>query len=519
VLSDEQTHPSSAERPFAKCWIPLAWIGWWLIALWPLAGHWATNPQYTYGWLVTPLAVLLTWRRWHTRPAPDLPARWSLPLMWISAAAVFPAWLIAQPNPGWRLVPSLLALSAVAGTVALTARLGGKSWTRHFAFPILFTLTAVPWPSSLEEKLMQGLMQFVAGVTVALLNFGGLPALQRGNLVEVATGLLGVDEACSGVRSLQAALMASLFLGEFHSLKSGARIALVATGFLSALITNIARTTFLSVSAARHGIEAVGQWHDPAGYTVLTVCLVFIAVLAEWLRARHSTGVAPPSVSPAHPMPARAGIVLAGWLAFVFLGTEAWYFRGQTGNTVTWTVALPNDATESALPDATLSLLGCDRTRAANWNDEAGAKWTLFFLEWFPHRSRTVQLAQVHRPEVCLPSMGFLEAGPRRSISISAAGFDLAFTSMHFRDPGGRDAFVFHCPWEIIPGGAGRNTTFSDSTRATSLRRVWQRERVIGQQVAEFIVTGSPSREAAEASLRKQIGALIQQVTLPAGGK
>jgi exosortase len=494
-----------------------AWIGWWLMALWPLAGHWNANPQYTYGWLVPPLAVVLAWRRWHTRPAPDRPARWSSLLMFISAAAVFPAWLIAQPNPGWRLVPSVLALSAVAGTVALTARIGGKSWARHFAFPILFVLTAVPWPGFLEEAIMQGLMRFVAGVTVALLNLGGLPAVQRGNLVEVATGLLGVDEACSGVRSLQAALMASLFLGEFHRLKSGARIALVTAGFVVALLTNIVRTAFLSFSAARHGIEAVAKWHDPAGYTVLSACLLVIALFAEWLRGRHRTATATPSVSPAQTLPARTGIVLAAWLVFVFAGTEAWYFQKQSGDTLKWTLALPKGAREEALPEATLGLLGCDRTRAANWSDDAGARWTLFFLEWFPHHSRTALLAQVHRPEVCFPSTGFLETGPRRTISITVAGFDLAFASLHFQDPRGRDAFVFYCPWEIIPGRPGRNTSFSDSTRATSLRRVWQRERVVGQQVAELIVTGLPSREAAEASLRTQLGTMVQPLVLPAG--
>jgi exosortase len=495
-------------------WIGTGLGGWWFLALWLLAGHWATNPQYTYGWLVAPLALWFAWQRWATRPAPSQPSGWSIPLALLSALAVFPIWMIAQPNPGWRLVPALLALSAVLGTMALCARLGGESWAAHFAFPIFFMLTAVPWPGFIEETLVQGLMRFVAGVTVALLNFADLPAMQRGNLIEVPAGVLGVDEACSGVRSLQTALMSTLLFGELYRLKPGARFALVAAGFVAAVLTNIARTVFLSVSAGRGGLDAMGRWHDPAGYMVLTVCLVIIAIVAERLRVKHSAPVkTTPVPAAAQPLPAYLGILFTFWLVFVLAGTELWFSRPSTGETRKWTLAWPPGATVESLPATTLSLLGCDRTRAATWQDETGARWTAFFLEWFPRRSRTAVLAQVHRPEVCLPSTGFTEAGSRRTLRISAAGFDLVFESLHFRDSQGKDAFVFYCPWEIIPGETGRNAVFSDSTRTTSFRRVWQRERVIGQQVIELIVTAVSSREAAEASLRGQLGVLITDAT------
>jgi exosortase len=496
-------------------WAVVSWVGWWLLALSPLAGYWNTNPQYSYGWLVPPLALLLAWRRWRIRPAPDEPARWSMPVIFASAVVVFPAWLIVQPNPGWRLVPWMLTLSAVAGTVALCARLGGKSWVRHFAFPILFPLTAVPWPSGPEEVVVQGLMRFVAAVTVMLMNLAGLAAVQRGNLVEVATGVLGVDEACSGVRSLQASFMAALFLGEFYRLKTGVRLALVAIGFGAALLTNIARTAFLSYSAARHGIAAVGQWHDPAGYTVLTICLVVIAIFANWFHARTRADFAPPATAPAHPLPVRIGLILAAWLVFVIISTQVWYSPHSQGESATWTLALPPEAKEEPLPANTLSLLGCDRTHAANWRDKTGAHWTIFYLEWDPSNSRTALLARVHRPEVCLPSAGLVEAGPRRRLTISVATFDLVFESMHFRDSKGHDAYVFYCPWEIVPGQPGRNTAFSDDTRTASLLRVWQRERLLGQQTAELIISGVASREAAEAALRKELPELIRPAVEP----
>jgi hypothetical protein len=59
-------------------------------------------------------------------------------------------------------------------------------------------------------------MELATSVTVELLNLFHFPAVQHGNVIEVRTGFLGVDEACSGIRSLQATLMVSLFLGELY---------------------------------------------------------------------------------------------------------------------------------------------------------------------------------------------------------------------------------------------------------------------------------------------------------------
>src|SRR5207244_441830 len=97
-------------------------------------------------------------------------------------------------------------------------------------------------------------------------------------LVEIATGVLGVEEACSGIRSLQATFMASIFLGEWYRLRVGARLVLVGIGILAAFLSNVVRTIALSISAVRSGQSAVDALHDTAGYTTLTACLVIVAL-------------------------------------------------------------------------------------------------------------------------------------------------------------------------------------------------------------------------------------------------
>ena len=77
-------------------------------------------------------------------------------------------------------------------------------------------MATLPWPGVVGTFVTQGMMQLVAWVTVGLLNLCHFAALQHGNLIEIRAGLLDIDEACSGVRSLQAVLMVSIFLGEFY---------------------------------------------------------------------------------------------------------------------------------------------------------------------------------------------------------------------------------------------------------------------------------------------------------------
>ena len=68
------------------------------------------------------------------------------------------------------------------------------------------------------------------------------------------TGVVGVSEACSGVRSLQGALMVSVILGEVYRFSALQRGVLLVGSLALALCTNIVRATFLAWNAARAGL-------------------------------------------------------------------------------------------------------------------------------------------------------------------------------------------------------------------------------------------------------------------------
>ena len=120
--------------------------------------------------------------------------------------------------PEWRLIQWVLAIQAVGMTLGAIYLARGRGWLAQLAFPICFFLVAVPWPSFIDQAVIQALTRADATVVTELMGWLGEPAMQHGNVIEVSTGVVGIDEACSGIRSFQSSLMISLFLRGILSL-------------------------------------------------------------------------------------------------------------------------------------------------------------------------------------------------------------------------------------------------------------------------------------------------------------
>ena len=254
--------------------LPFAVFGaLWYLLIRHLFVYWNLNPQYSYGWFAPVICAYLFFIRWFTRPSPgpalSRGAQW---VFWIAAFALLPTWVVEQPNPDWRLLSWLLTLEIVTLSLCAIYFVGGKSWLKHFGFSVCFILFSVPWPGTVEDFIIRELTQMATLITVASLNLFHIWALQHGNLVEVKTGLLGIDEACSGIRSLEATLMVSLFLGELYRTNLQRRVLLMFCGVIIAFLCNVGRTFLLCWVVANNGTGALSKWHDPAGFAILSIC-------------------------------------------------------------------------------------------------------------------------------------------------------------------------------------------------------------------------------------------------------
>jgi exosortase len=120
-------------------------------------------------------------------------------------------------------------------------------------------------------------------VNVEVLNLVGIPAQQIGSTIRLPNCTVGIDEACSGVRSLQSAVMATLFIGYLTLRRKSLQVALFVAGVALAIFGNLVRSLFLSLTANAKGVEAIQNVHDTAGWSILAFTVCGVGLAAWWL--------------------------------------------------------------------------------------------------------------------------------------------------------------------------------------------------------------------------------------------
>ena len=488
----------------------------WLLFFNELRGEWEINPQYSYGYVVPLLGLALLWRRWPDRPAAISGTSPLLPVAVIGLLLLLlPSTLVFEANPEWRLLYWFDGFKVVGLSFALLYRWGGRPWIRHFAPPLVFMLIAVPWPMEVEQRVIQGMMRFVAGLTVVVANSLNIPAIQHGNLIEVGAGWVGIDEACSGVRSLQSALMMSLFLGEMHRFSWFRRGVLLAGSLLFVLLANLTRTTLLVWTAANHGLHQMEAWHDTVGNIIMLIVLPCLMAMAYLMKPKMPDAAAPPPHTP-HIFPAIprwVGISVLGWLLMVQLATEAWYRSHEAGlipNTP-WSVAWPVQDPQfkkTSIPDNSLAILRCSDSQAASWQDNDGNGWSAFLLRWSPGKN-SVQLAKGHRPDICFPAAGAQLVDDFGRVTLDPNGVTMTFRHQSFTS-GSKLLHVFYCLWSDRVS-AHENSTVEDGSQLNRLRDVVEGKRNLGQQILEIVIQGPDSDEDAVNLLKQQLPQLIKR--------
>ncbi len=577
IRARAETSPLSIRYSSARLVLPFLFFGaLWFILCRQLSVEWSVNEQYNYGWFVPFFSLYLFWLRWQDRPEPEISGQWSVVSgQWakvsgnrrllIAALLAVPALLLLLPvrlfeiaNPEWRLLAWVHATAVITLTLLLIWRAGGRAWLRHFAFPVAFIFIAVPWPTPVETPIIQGLMRIVARVAAETAMLLGIPAQVDGNLIRVSNGLVGVNEACSGIRSLQTALMIGLLFGELKRLSILRRIALVAGAVAIALFANFFRAVFLVTVAATENISEVSRWHDIAGYTIIALVFVGTMGLAYLLgksEIRHQRSEVSGRWSVVRSSYLAAALC---WLLLVEIGTAGWYRVHERNlvSTAPWSVQWPEQSPnfrKLKMDSEIRGVLRFDDGEAAAWtltspissenvakprasgtqvngSGENTISCLLYVFRWKPGRNSAL-LANLHRPDVCLPASGWSQVADDgvRNYPVSAA-FELPFRHFEFQrafgDSPPHTAHAFYCLSEdraagssapqqganLVANSPGMSGSRSEWTRAERLRTVLEGRRHLGQQVIEAIFISSEPFSAADAE--SHLRALVRDVVV-----
>jgi len=226
-----------------------------------LAREWWTRPEASYGILIPPFALYLAYlKRAETLSLPNRPDIRGLGL--VAAACLI-------------LLCGKLASEFFLCRISFTIMLGGLAWTfwggprlRSVGFNLGLLTTMVPMPAILYNGAAAPLQLFASKVATDLAQMFGVTVFRDGNVIHLANISLGVAEACSGLHSLSALMVASLVLGFVENLSAFGKLLIFAVSAPLAILVNVCRVTGTAILADARPELAMDYYHAFSSWLV-----------------------------------------------------------------------------------------------------------------------------------------------------------------------------------------------------------------------------------------------------------
>ncbi len=307
-----------------------ALAGLTLFLIWDQHYWWKLRDEYAFGFIVPLFVAYVLYERWpriagslsgenklggdrfqHDRPLPGNLVQVMALLMVLGGLCSFLLGVVYRAMEGQNLITSnLLAFGYAilllgAAYLYFDKRNSGEPipfperWhlALLFLFPALIWMLSVPMFHALHKTISTFLMNKVAIVVYHVFDLLGYAVVREGSVLRLPLGDVGVEDACSGIRSLTACLFAGSFLGAVYFDRLWKKVFLVGTAMLFAFLNNILRSLFLTAWAYAKGPEGLdhhvtiagldlGNVHDFTGWVVLGLTVVCLLILVKLFSIR-----------------------------------------------------------------------------------------------------------------------------------------------------------------------------------------------------------------------------------------
>jgi len=256
-------------------------------AYWPtlfaLVSTWNRVPDYSHGFFVVPLALLILWMRWEQRPAMSKRLAWGgLTLIAASIAMrAFGALYFLDAADGWSI------LVWVGGAVWFLCGWPVFRWSLP---SVVFLWFMVPLPFRLDTALSRPLQYAATHASCWILQCLGQPALAENNIILLGDMRLEVEQACSGLR-IFVGIVALAFVYFVLVRRAWWEKAILVLGIVPvALAANVTRIVGTSLLFQRFGgADAHEIIHNVAGYVMIPYAAALFALLLWYVGALVQT--------------------------------------------------------------------------------------------------------------------------------------------------------------------------------------------------------------------------------------
>ncbi len=424
-MSNALTNPSPAGRLPAMTftWLPvlLSLLALFFTTYKDLALYTWTQDAHAHGPMILAMSLYLAWQR----------------------RDIFASGQSAQPHmAGWFLVAlgllmfalgrahEVIILAIAAQIPVLTGLLlitRGVTALRALWFPLLFLVFMIPLPGFIVDGATGPLKLYVSEVAEQVLYLLQYPVARTGVTITIGNYQLLVADACSGLHSMFSLSAVGLLYVHLMKHRSWTRNGILIASILPiAFAANCVRVVVLALITYHHG-EAAGQGlaHDLASPTLFTLAVLFMAGLDGLLGllfpsapvpAARKAGAARPGLPAAEASKLRyfalSLVLLSGiGLSYAMTPTQK---MSEIGPKIDLETMLPKQFGEWTT-DETVAPLRTDPETAQmldrlynqilsrTYVDRQGRR-VMLLIAYGGDQSESMQ---VHKPEVCYPSLGF----------------------------------------------------------------------------------------------------------------
>jgi exosortase len=235
-----------------------------------LVQDWATDGNYSHGFLIPPIAAYLAWeRRAQLAATPLRPANAGLLVVAASLSMLIAGVLGAE-----HFVARVSMIGVLTGTIVFAF---GWAHLWKLAGPMACLLLMIPLPAIVFNQIAFPLQLFASHFGSGMLSAAGIPVLREGNVIVLANTSLEVAEACSGIRSLVSLVTVGVMLGYFGSSSAWIRALITLSTVPVAVLTNGMRIAGTGIAAHYYGPSAAeGFFHTFSGWLVFLVAVVMV---------------------------------------------------------------------------------------------------------------------------------------------------------------------------------------------------------------------------------------------------
>lgn len=240
---------------------------------------WATQEEYSYGYLIPAVVMYLLWQRRELIAATSFAGAWS-------GTALVAVGLVLLAVGQIATLGTVVQYAFICTLLGLVIAYTGWRGFKVLLVPFAILAFMVPLPNYLLREVSQALQLWSSQLGVVMIRAFGISVFLEGNVIDLGSLRLQVVEACSGLRYLLP-LMAIGFIAAclFRAVFWKRAVVFLSTIPIT-LLMNSVRIGLIGILSEFFGKSmAEGFLHDFEGWAVFMVCTAFligeIALLAR----------------------------------------------------------------------------------------------------------------------------------------------------------------------------------------------------------------------------------------------